>query len=181
MDHGLLLENLLDLAHAPFTHTTTFAKGWPVPEVVKFKAAQLLGGNWEPYPIDMSFEPPCMVLSTIGASGILVIPEPTGQGSNVVEHVIFASLHAQAVESVCLRALKSDEHIMEKVAVQPACKWHLRAAARRCRGRRPVRAPTTLAAMQQQLATVETIPSTQMAAHCMLLLLLLQAWRNQAR
>ncbi|KAK9791354.1 hypothetical protein WJX73_006184, partial [Symbiochloris irregularis] len=66
VDHGLLLENLLDLAHAPFTHTTTFAKGWPVPDAVKFKAAQLLGGNWEPYPIDMSFEPPCMVLSTIG-------------------------------------------------------------------------------------------------------------------
>ena len=66
VDHGLLLENLLDLAHAPFTHTTTFAKGWPVPDAVKFKAAQLLGGNWEPYPIDMSFEPSCMVLSTIG-------------------------------------------------------------------------------------------------------------------
>ncbi|KAK9829387.1 hypothetical protein WJX72_005532 [[Myrmecia] bisecta] len=66
VEHGLLLENLLDLAHAPFTHTSTFAKGWPIPDVVKFKAARLLGGNWEPYPIDMSFEPPCMVLSTIG-------------------------------------------------------------------------------------------------------------------
>lgn len=31
VEHGLLLENLLDLAHAPFTHTSTFAKGWPVP------------------------------------------------------------------------------------------------------------------------------------------------------
>ena len=30
MEHGLLVENLLDLAHAPFTHTTTFARGWPV-------------------------------------------------------------------------------------------------------------------------------------------------------
>lgn len=30
VEHGLLLENLLDLAHAPFTHTSTFAKGWPV-------------------------------------------------------------------------------------------------------------------------------------------------------
>ena len=68
VEHGLLLENLLDLAHAPFTHTTTFAKGWPVPDVVKFNAAKLLGGNWEPYPIDMAFEPPCMVLSTIGAA-----------------------------------------------------------------------------------------------------------------
>ena len=66
VDHGLLVENLLDLAHAPFTHTTTFAKGWPVPDVVKFQAQQLLAGHWEPYPIDMSFEPPCMVLSTIG-------------------------------------------------------------------------------------------------------------------
>lgn len=33
---------------------------------MRFKAAQLLGGNWEPYPIDMSFQPPCGVLSTIG-------------------------------------------------------------------------------------------------------------------
>ncbi len=68
VEHGLLLENLLDLAHAPFTHTSTFAKGWPIPDVVKFNAARMLGGNWEPYPIDMSFEPPCMVLSTIGSS-----------------------------------------------------------------------------------------------------------------
>ena len=66
VEHGLLLENLLDLAHAPFTHTSTFAKGWPIPDVVKFNAQKLLGGNWEPYPIDMAFEPPCMVLSTIG-------------------------------------------------------------------------------------------------------------------
>ena len=33
---------------------------------VRFNARKLLAGNWEPYPIDMSFEPPCMVLSTIG-------------------------------------------------------------------------------------------------------------------
>ncbi|EPS61654.1 hypothetical protein M569_13139, partial [Genlisea aurea] len=31
IEHGLLLDNLLDLAHAPFTHTSTFAKGWSVP------------------------------------------------------------------------------------------------------------------------------------------------------
>lgn len=66
VEHGLLLENLLDLAHAPFTHTSTFAKGWPIPDIVKFNTHQILSGNWEPYPIDMSFEPPCMVLSTIG-------------------------------------------------------------------------------------------------------------------
>ena len=72
VEHGLLLENLLDLAHAPFTHTSTFAKGWPVPDAVRFNAARLLGGSWEPYPIDMSFEPPCMVLSTIGADSLSV-------------------------------------------------------------------------------------------------------------
>jgi hypothetical protein len=44
--HGLLVENLLDLAHAPFTHTSTFARGWPVPEVVRFHASKLLAGNW---------------------------------------------------------------------------------------------------------------------------------------
>ena len=55
------MENLLDLAHAPFTHTNTFARGWPVPEAVKFQAGALLAGAWDPYPIDMSFLPPCMV------------------------------------------------------------------------------------------------------------------------
>lgn len=69
VEHGLLLDNLLDLAHAPFTHTTTFAKGWAVPSFVKFMTpATGLQGYWDPYPIDMEFRPPCMVLSTIGIS-----------------------------------------------------------------------------------------------------------------
>ncbi|KAL0432212.1 UNVERIFIED_CONTAM: Chlorophyllide a oxygenase, chloroplastic [Sesamum latifolium] len=69
VEHGLLLDNLLDLAHAPFTHTSTFAKGWSVPSLVKFLTpATGLQGYWDPYPIDMEFRPPCMVLSTIGIS-----------------------------------------------------------------------------------------------------------------
>ncbi|XP_054799869.1 chlorophyllide a oxygenase, chloroplastic [Prosopis cineraria] len=69
IEHGLLLDNLLDLAHAPFTHTSTFAKGWSVPSLVKFfTPASGLQGHWDPYPIDMEFRPPCMVLSTIGIS-----------------------------------------------------------------------------------------------------------------
>ncbi|KAL5704379.1 chlorophyllide a oxygenase [Ranunculus cassubicifolius] len=69
VEHGLLLDNLLDLAHAPFTHTSTFAKGWSVPSMVKFLTpATGLEGYWDPYPIDMEFRPPCMVLSTIGIS-----------------------------------------------------------------------------------------------------------------
>eukprot|EP00246_Nothoceros_aenigmaticus_P018460 TRINITY_DN965_c0_g1_i2.p1 TRINITY_DN965_c0_g1~~TRINITY_DN965_c0_g1_i2.p1 ORF type:complete len:219 (-),score=24.61 TRINITY_DN965_c0_g1_i2:556-1212(-) len=67
VEHGLLVENLLDLAHAPFTHVTTFAKGWAVPSSVSFKTSvDALQGYWDPYPIDMAFQPPCMVLSTIG-------------------------------------------------------------------------------------------------------------------
>merc|ERR1712113_85066 len=81
VEHGLLLENLLDLAHAPFTHTSTFAKGWPVPDVVKFHANRVLGGCWDPYPIDMSFEPPCMVVSTIGLSQ----PGQIEKGAKAVE------------------------------------------------------------------------------------------------
>lgn len=69
VEHGLLVENLLDLAHAPFTHTSTFAKGWEIPGLVRFKAAaSALRGHWDPYPIDMEFQPPCAVLSTIGLS-----------------------------------------------------------------------------------------------------------------
>lgn len=66
VEHGLLVENLLDLAHAPFTHTATFARGWPIPESVKFHLQEKLGGHWDPYPIDMSFLPPVMTFSTIG-------------------------------------------------------------------------------------------------------------------
>lgn len=43
VEHGLLLENLLDLAHAPFTHTSTFAKGWPIPDIVRFHMDKALG------------------------------------------------------------------------------------------------------------------------------------------
>ncbi|GAX84141.1 hypothetical protein CEUSTIGMA_g11564.t1 [Chlamydomonas eustigma] len=66
VEHGLLIENLLDLAHAPFTHVSTFARGWPVPDFVKFHAQRVLSGSWDPYPIDMAFLPPCMTLSVIG-------------------------------------------------------------------------------------------------------------------
>lgn len=66
VEHGLLVENLLDLAHAPFTHTATFARGWPIPDSVKFHLQDKLAGNWDPYPIDMSFLPPVMTFSTIG-------------------------------------------------------------------------------------------------------------------
>lgn len=45
VEHGLLLENLLDLAHAPFTHTTTFAKGWPVPGAAGGRATTWPGGG----------------------------------------------------------------------------------------------------------------------------------------
>ncbi|WIA31318.1 hypothetical protein OEZ86_002220 [Tetradesmus obliquus] len=66
VEHGLLIENLLDLAHAPFTHQATFAKGWPVPDAVKFHAQRMLSGQWDPYPIEMAFQPPCMTVSNIG-------------------------------------------------------------------------------------------------------------------
>lgn len=97
VEHGLLLENLLDLAHAPFTHTSTFARGWRVPDLVKFAASSARGGggggwadaatwlaagigargSWAPYPIDMAFEPPCCVISHVG----LAAPGAAGGGA----------------------------------------------------------------------------------------------------
>ncbi|GMI89594.1 ARABIDOPSIS THALIANA CHLOROPHYLL A OXYGENASE, CHLORINA 1, CHLOROPHYLL A OXYGENASE [Hibiscus trionum] len=69
VEHGILLDNLLDIVHAPFVHTSTFAKGWTVPSSVKFLSpASSLRGHWDSYPIDMEFQPPCMMLSTIGIS-----------------------------------------------------------------------------------------------------------------
>jgi len=84
VDSTLLLENLLDLAHAPFTHTSTFARGWPVPDAVTFRAREALGGVWDPYPIDMCFAPPCGTLSLIGmkAPGAVAKSSSSSGGSN---------------------------------------------------------------------------------------------------
>lgn len=69
VEHGLLLDNLLDLAHAPFTHSATFAKAWAIPSLVEFfTPVSGLQGHWQPYPIDTEFRPPCAVLSLIGMS-----------------------------------------------------------------------------------------------------------------
>ena len=42
------------------------SQGWSVPDIVNFQMRGALVGNWEPYPIDMSFHAPCVTLSTIG-------------------------------------------------------------------------------------------------------------------
>ena len=48
VEHGLLMENLLDLAHAPFTHTSTFARGWPVRIVARLRACPPARGPRRP-------------------------------------------------------------------------------------------------------------------------------------
>jgi chlorophyllide a oxygenase len=50
VEHGLLVENLLDLAHAPFTHTSTFARGWPVRQRLGAAPAGCMHGVWSPPP-----------------------------------------------------------------------------------------------------------------------------------
>ncbi|KAG5595285.1 hypothetical protein H5410_036517 [Solanum commersonii] len=60
VEHELLLDNLLDLPHAPLIKDGV---------LVKFLTpASGLQGYWDLYPIDMVLRPPCMVLSTIGIS-----------------------------------------------------------------------------------------------------------------
>ena len=41
VEHGLLMENCSTWAHAPFTHTGTFAKGWGCPTFVEFVTKQM--------------------------------------------------------------------------------------------------------------------------------------------
>ena len=71
VEPGLLLENLFDTAYASFTHAGILAKGWDPSALVRFitPAKASLAGNWDPYPIQMAFEPPCYVLSTIELRG----------------------------------------------------------------------------------------------------------------
>ncbi len=102
-DAALLLENLLDLAHAPFTHTGTFAKGWPVPDAVRFHAASAaaaaaavnpMAGTWDPYPIAMAHAPPAGVLSTIGLYRPGVVAGGGGGGGGAAPARHLHQLHA---------------------------------------------------------------------------------------
>lgn len=103
IEHAVLVQNLLDLAHAPFTHAATFARGWPVPEAAAFKALELLSGHWSPYPIDVSFAPPCMAISTIGLSR----PSKVDRGKNHL-HQLHVCLPAGAGRTRLLYRLALD-------------------------------------------------------------------------
>jgi len=54
--------------HAPFTHTSTSAKGWSVPTLVRFKtaASARCRATGTRCPMASWFRPPCVVVSTIG-------------------------------------------------------------------------------------------------------------------
>ena len=108
VEHGLLIENLLDLAHAPFTHTTTFARGWPVPESVTFQAGKMLSGNWMPYPIDMAFNPPCMTESLIGLSK----PGQLEKGARAVD----CTNHLHQVH-ICLPSKKGHTRLLYRMSM----------------------------------------------------------------
>eukprot|EP00252_Welwitschia_mirabilis_P026006 TRINITY_DN832_c0_g1_i7.p1 TRINITY_DN832_c0_g1~~TRINITY_DN832_c0_g1_i7.p1 ORF type:complete len:508 (-),score=74.38 TRINITY_DN832_c0_g1_i7:443-1966(-) len=109
VEHGLLLDNLLDLAHAPFTHTTTFAKGWEVPSIVKFMTPNAgLEGFWDPYPIDMEFRPPCMVLSTIGISKPGKIKGKSARSCNTHLHQLHVCIPASREKTRLLYRMSLD-------------------------------------------------------------------------
>jgi hypothetical protein len=69
-----------------------------VPDAVKFKAAHMLSGYWEPYPISMTFEPPCMTISIIGLSqpgSIAAVSLHGGTGCvNASGHSSYARMNA---------------------------------------------------------------------------------------
>ena len=123
VDSALLLENLLDLAHAPFTHTGTFAKGWPVPDAVTFRAREALGGVWDPYPIDMCYAPPCGTLSLIGmrAPGAVARSEERGGGKS-----------PSAAPSSSAASAASSRHLYQMHVVLPAGPGRVRLLYRMC-------------------------------------------------
>ncbi|KAG2493055.1 hypothetical protein HYH03_008718 [Edaphochlamys debaryana] len=108
VEHGLLIENLLDLAHAPFTHTSTFARGWPVPDFVKFHANKVLSGYWDPYPIDMFFHPPCMTVSNIG----LAQPGKVAAGATAAQ----CKTHLHQLH-VCLPSKKGHTRLLYRMSM----------------------------------------------------------------
>jgi chlorophyllide a oxygenase len=127
VDAALLLENLLDLAHAPFTHTGTFARGWPVPDAVTFRAREALGGAWDPYPIDMCYAPPAATLSLIAmrAPGAVARSEKTPTSSP-------PSSSTSAASSPAAASAASSRHLHQMHVVLPAGPGRVRLLYRMC-------------------------------------------------
>ena len=132
VDCALLLENLLDLAHAPFTHTGTFAKGWPVPDAVTFRAREALGGVWDPYPIDMCYAPPCGTLSLIGmrAPGAVARTEKRGRDRGEKRSSTSSSSSSSSTSSAASAA--SSRHLHQMHVVLPAGPGRVRLLYRMC-------------------------------------------------
>lgn len=122
VDGALLLENLLDLAHAPFTHTGTFARGWPVPDAVTFKAKEALGGVWDPYPIDMCYAPPCGTLSLIGMKAPGAVSRSGGEKSST----------STSSSSSSAASAASSRHLYQMHVVLPAGPGRVRLLYRMC-------------------------------------------------
>lgn len=69
VDYGLLTENLTDVATAPFSHTSAFASSWPLTNVVHPEArGPLAAGDASGQNVEIVFQPPCVVLSTVSLS-----------------------------------------------------------------------------------------------------------------
>mmetsp|Transcript_31599 Transcript_31599/g.53083 ORF Transcript_31599/g.53083 Transcript_31599/m.53083 type:complete len:243 (-) Transcript_31599:367-1095(-) len=110
VEHGLLVENLLDLAHAPFAHTSTFAKGMSgmFSDMIKSNVKGPLAGGWEPCPIEISFEAPCITVSTIG----LAQPGQAKDGMHAVN--CEKSLHQM---HVCLPSKEGHTRLLYRMAL----------------------------------------------------------------
>lgn len=94
--HYLSQPAMLHALHAPALHftPTSTPPTLQVPDAVKFHASRLLGGNWDPYPIDMSFNPPCCTLSHIGLARPGKLPEGTVRGACLGAPPASRALHA---------------------------------------------------------------------------------------
>ena len=123
LEHGLLLENLLDLAHAPFSNGGWCLEAGTLPRFLQFRTLQALegltlpgmihpgksaGGAWDSYPVDLTFEPPCMVVSTIG----LEKPGSLERGANVAD----CANHLHQVH-VCLPSRPGRTRLLYRMSV----------------------------------------------------------------
>lgn len=66
--HDVTIKNLMDTAHIPFMNMSSFAKQWLFPELTRmnFDEASMMNNEIEPYPFNIAFESPCIILSSIG-------------------------------------------------------------------------------------------------------------------
>lgn len=114
LDHSLnnkiLLSNLTDFQSATAININLTSQKWSVPQSLFLTTVSLIKSNWYLHPKDLSFIPPCTLLSTIGISQLNPI-----KGMTAITHTPIEYCLKQFY--VCLPMKKTSTRILYRMSL----------------------------------------------------------------